>query len=72
MPSSTLSVNIETQSSVRQAGTTPRVIRARGRLDPNDALKPAGILPEPPCPSENDTWPLATATAEPELEPPEI
>ena len=75
MPSSTPSAKIETQSSVRQLGTTPRVdTRPTVGFTPTTPLKPAGIRPEPPVsvPSANDTWPAATATAEPELEPPEM
>ncbi|MEI9901838.1 MAG: hypothetical protein WDN31_18965 [Hyphomicrobium sp.] len=40
---------------------------------PTILLNPAGTLPEPAVsvPSENETSPPATATAEPELDPPE-
>ena len=75
MPSSTLAAKIETQSSERQLGTTPRVdTRPTVGLTPTMPLKPAGIRPDPPVsvPSANDTCPAATATAEPELEPPEM
>ena len=66
---------METQSSVRQAGTTPAVLTLPGvGLQPTILLNPAGTLPEPAVsvPSANATWPRATTTAEPELDPPEI
>ncbi len=66
---------IDTQSSDRQAGTTPRVlIRPRVGLSPTMLLKLAGMRPDPAVsvPSEKLTNPVATATADPELEPPEI
>ena len=68
-------VNKETQSSVRQAGTTPLVLIApRVGFSPTRALKAAGTRPEPAVsvPSENETSPRATATADPELDPPEM
>ncbi len=71
--SSAVSAKIETQSSERQAGTTPRVlIRPRVGLRPMRLLKAAGTRPEPAVsvPSEKLTSPAATATAEPELDPP--
>src|SRR5271166_940734 len=70
-----VSANTETQSSDRQAGTTPRVlIRPRVGFSPTILLKAAGTRPEPAVsvPSAKLTSPAATATAEPELEPPEI
>ena len=66
---------IDTQSSVRHAGTTPRVlIRPRVGLSPTIPFSAAGTRPEPAVslPSANATSPAATATAEPELEPPEM
>src|SRR5262249_24708962 len=66
---------IETQSSERQAGTTPRVLtRPRVGLSPSTLLNAAGTRPDPAVsvPSEKLTSPAATATAEPELDPPEI
>ena len=71
--SSTVSANAETQSSVRHAGTTPKVeIRPRLGLRPTILLRPAGTRPEPAVsvPSASGTRPAATATAEPELDPP--
>ena len=71
--SSTVPANTETQSSVRQAGTTPLVDTAPTvGLRPTMLLSPAGTRPEPAVsvPSANGTRPRATATAEPELEPP--
>jgi len=64
---------IETQSSEAQAGTVPSLLSRPGvGLTPTMLLKPAGTRPEPAVsvPSEKLTRPLATATAEPELEPP--
>jgi hypothetical protein len=66
---------METQSSVRHAGTTPSVLRSpRVGFSPTRLLNAAGTRPEPAVsvPSAKVTNPLATATAEPELEPPEI
>jgi hypothetical protein len=65
----------DTQSSERHAGTTPRVlISPRVGFNPTRLLNAAGTLPDPAVsvPSENAQNPLAAATAEPELEPPEI
>ncbi len=73
--SSTVSANTDTQSSVRQAGTIPAVeMRPRLGLSPTMLLRPAGTRPEPAVsvPSASGTSPAATATAEPELEPPGI
>ena len=73
--SATVSAKIDTQSSERQAGTTPRVdSRPRVGFQPTMLLKPAGTRPEPAVsvPSAKWTSPAATATAEPELEPPEM
>src|SRR6478672_7041150 len=65
---------METQSNVRHAGTTPEVLRSpRVGFRPTRLLKAAGTLPEPAVsvPSEKLTRPRATATADPELDPPE-
>ena len=73
--SSTVSANTETQSSVRQAGTTPAVETSpRLGFRPTMLLSPAGTRPEPAVsvPSASGTRPAATATAEPELDPPGI
>src|SRR6201994_3298458 len=73
--SSVVNANTETQSSVRQAGTTPLVeTRPRLGLRPTMLLSIAGTRPEPAVsvPSASGTSPAATATAEPELEPPGI
>src|SRR5258707_14783792 len=67
--------NTDTQSSVRQAGTMPRVLmRPRVGFKPIKLLKAAGTRPEPAVsvPKEKLTRPSATATAEPELDPPEM
>src|ERR1043165_2629727 len=73
--SSTVSANTETQSSVRQAGTTPAVETAP-RLGFNPTILPrhAGRRPAPAVsvPSENGTRPAATATPDPLLDPPGI
>ena len=71
--SSTLPANTETQSSERQAGTTPRVLTSpRVGFRPTTLLNAAGTRPEPAVsvPSAKLTSPWATATADPELEPP--
>ena len=73
--SSVVSAKIETQSSERQAGTTPAVETSpRLGLRPTMLLSPAGTRPEPAVsvPSASGTSPAATATAEPELDPPGI
>ena len=65
--------NTDMQSSDRQAGTEPSLLnRPRVGFNPTMLLKPAGTRPEPAVsvPSEKLTKPAATATAEPELEPP--
>src|SRR5271168_1695104 len=64
---------METQSSERQAGTTPDALSApRVGLSPTRLLNAAGTRPEPAVsvPREKLTKPFATATAEPELDPP--
>ena len=71
--SSTVSANTDTQSSVRQAGTTPAVeTRPRLGLRPTMLLSPAGTRPDPAVsvPSASGTRPAPTAIAEPELDPP--
>ena len=67
------SANTDTQSSDLQAGTTPTVLSRPGvGFRPTMLLKPAGTRPEPAVsvPRAKLTSPAATATAEPELEPP--
>ena len=67
--------NTDTQSRLRQAGTTPRVLTIpRVGFKPTILLNAAGTRPEPAVsvPSANATNPAATATAEPELDPPEM
>jgi hypothetical protein len=65
--------NTLTQSNERQAGTTPRTeTMPRVGLAPTMPWKAAGTRPEPAVsvPSARSQIPSATATAEPELEPP--
>src|SRR5882724_1525354 len=65
----------ETQSSDRHAGTTPSVLSSpRVGLTPTIPLSAAGTRPDPAVsvPSAKATLPPATATAEPELDPPAI
>ena len=64
---------MDTQSSERQAGSTPRVDNSpRVGFMPTRLLNDAGTRPEPAVsvPSEKLASPSATATAEPELDPP--
>jgi hypothetical protein len=64
-----------TQSSDRQAGTTPvQGISPRVGFTPMMPLRAAGTRPEPAVsvPSATSTRPSATATADPELDPPEM
>src|SRR5436190_8428241 len=73
--SSTVRANTETRSSVRQAGTVPAFDTApRLGFSPTMLPRAAGTRPEPAVsvPSANGTRPAATATAEPELDPPGI
>ena len=73
--SAAVAAKIDTQSSDRQAGTTPAVLRSpRVGFRPTRPLNAAGTRPEPAVsvPSEKAHSPLATATAEPELDPPEM
>src|SRR5262249_58282241 len=71
--SSVVKAKSETQSSDRHAGTTPTFdTKPRLGFSPTMLLSPAGTRPEPAVsvPSASGTRPAATATAEPELEPP--
>src|SRR3954453_1824749 len=71
--SSTVSEKIDTQSSVRHAGTRPAVeISPRLGFNPTILLSIAGTRPDPAVsvPSASGTRPADTATAEPELDPP--
>src|SRR5665213_1869199 len=71
--SSTVPAKIETQSRLRQAGVTPDVLsQPRVGLRPTMLLNAAGTRPEPAVsvPSAKLTRPRATATADPELDPP--
>ena len=73
--SSAVRARMETQSSDGQAGTTPSVLSKPGvGFRPTMLLQPAGTRPEPAVsvPKAKLTNPAATATAEPELEPPEM
>ena len=73
--SSVVSANTDMQSSVRHAGTTPAVeTRPRLGLRPTMLLNMAGMRPDPAVsvPSATGTRPVATATPEPELDPPGI
>src|SRR5260370_42087316 len=75
MASSTVSENTEMQSSVRQAGTRPAVeISPRLGFKPTILLSIPGTRPLPAVsvPSASGTRPAATATADPDLDPPGI
>jgi hypothetical protein len=66
---------IEIVSRLRQAGTMPvALIRPGVGLTPTMLLSAAGTRPEPAVsvPSAKAARPAATATPEPELEPPEM
>ncbi len=68
-------MNTDTQSNDRIAGTTPSFDSRPGvGFAPTMPHKAAGTRPEPAVsvPSANDTSPVATTIAEPELEPPAI
>src|SRR5258708_3783078 len=68
-----VSAKMGRQSSERHAGPTPRVLsRRRVGFRPTRLLNAAGTRPEPgvSVPRLKLTRPAATATAEPELEPP--
>ena len=71
--SPTVPAKIETQSSVLQAGTTPRTESApRDGLMPTMLFSAAGTRPDPAVsvPRAKETRPRATATPEPDDEPP--
>ncbi len=71
--SATVVVNTETQSYVAIAGTTPWVETTPGvGFTPTMPHRAAGTRPDPAVsvPSASSTWPVATAIADPELEPP--
>src|SRR5262245_29631571 len=75
LASTAVRAKIETESRERQAGTTPVVLNnPRVGLSPMRLLNAAGTRPEPAVsvPSENAHRDLATATADPELDPPEM
>lgn len=64
---------MEITSKERHAGTKPVVLsKPLVGFRPTILLNPAGTRPDPAVsvPSENDTRPAATDTAEPEDEPP--
>jgi hypothetical protein len=70
-----LSAKIDGQSKQREFGTMPLNDTAPiVGFSPTTLLNPAGMRPEPPesVPKEKLTNPFATATADPELEPPPI
>src|SRR3954454_14247778 len=72
--SSTVRANSDTQSMLAQAGTTPSVGSRPGvGLSPTIPLNAAGTRPEPAVsvPRARSAMPSATATAEPELDPPD-
>src|SRR6185295_14883123 len=71
--SSQVREKIDTQSRLRQAGTTPAALNSpRLGLSPTVLVKAAGTRPEPAVsvPSAKPTCPRATAAAEPALDPP--
>src|SRR3974377_1321431 len=74
MPASIASpASTVTQSSDWQAGTTPRVLqRPRVGFRPTSPLNAAGTRPDPAVavPRANATRPAATATGDPNPEPP--
>jgi hypothetical protein len=66
---------IETQSRVLHAGTTPSLLIAvLVGFSPTMLLNDAGTRPDPAVsvPNAKSTMPDATATADPELDPPEM
>ncbi|MOA34996.1 hypothetical protein D3C78_1564160 [compost metagenome] len=68
-----VAVKVVTQSSVRQAGTTPAVeINPRVAFNPTRLFNAAGTRPEPAVsvPKAKLATPRATASDEPALEPP--
>ncbi|MNY03404.1 hypothetical protein D3C86_1360200 [compost metagenome] len=69
-----MAVNVVTQSSVRQAGTTPAVeIKPLVAFIPTRLFNAAGTRPEPAVsvPNEKLATLSATANEEPALEPPD-
>src|SRR5271170_954739 len=73
--SAAVNAKTDTQSSERHAGTTPLVLNSpRVGLSPTRLLNAAGTRPDPAVsvPSAKLTRPAATATADPELDPPGI
>ncbi len=75
LASSTEPAKIEIQSRLRHAGTTPVVLnQPLVGFSPTMLLKAAGTRPDPAVsvPNAKLTDPLPTATAEPELDPPEM
>ena len=71
--STTVAANTDGQSRLRTAGTTPTLlIRPTVGFNPTIPFSAAGTRPEPAVsvPRANGTRPSATATAEPELDPP--
>ena len=69
----TVRARIDTQSTLCAAGNTPCAeIRPLLGFRPTMLLSPAGTRPEPAVsvPSAKSTAPVATAYAEPELDPP--
>src|SRR4051794_10183059 len=71
--SATVRANTDGQSRLRTAGTTPTLlIRPTVGFNPTTPFSAAGTRPEPAVsvPRANGTRPRATATAEPELDPP--
>ena len=70
-----MAAKIDTQSSERQAGTTPVVLSSpRVGFRPIRLLNAAGMRPDPAVsvPSANAQRPVAVAIADPELDPPEM
>ena len=72
--SSIVVASTETQSNVREAGTTPVVLQApRVGLKPRILFKPAGTRTDPAVSeaSAKGTSPRATTEADPALDPPD-
>ena len=74
--STVVRANHDTQSKLRDAAHDPAgADESAGRLQPDDPVEAAGTRPDPAVsvPSaDGRPLPVATATAEPELEPPEM
>ena len=73
-PSSTVRAKTDTQSMEAQAGTTPEVLmRPFVAFNPTMPFAAAGTRPDPAVsvPNARSTSPAATATALPELDPPD-